>query len=69
MSKKEEDAFETLMRLKIENEKWGVYIYDCARCSNFLMLHQAKCLTCGDVNAFYSPSTSVNSEVEKKIIQ
>jgi len=39
MSKVEEEAFTRLHKIKIENEKNNIYIYECSKCSNFLMLH------------------------------
>lgn len=54
MSKIEEEAFNKLQKIKVENEQHGIYIYDCSKCNNFILLHLPRCLHCNEINDFFS---------------
>eukprot|EP00350_Pseudokeronopsis_sp_OXSARD2_P009955 CAMPEP_0170549754 /NCGR_PEP_ID=MMETSP0211-20121228/7900_1 /TAXON_ID=311385 /ORGANISM="Pseudokeronopsis sp., Strain OXSARD2" /LENGTH=88 /DNA_ID=CAMNT_0010855963 /DNA_START=1650 /DNA_END=1916 /DNA_ORIENTATION=+ len=52
----------------MNNEKHFIFIYDCAKCQNFIMLHQSRCIHCNEINEFFT-GLQVDRRVEAQVIK
>eukprot|EP00347_Sterkiella_histriomuscorum_P020796 403336428 len=68
--KKQSDALKILNKLKSDVTQLDIYIMECNKCRNLMMLHQQNCLQCGELNVFKDPKPeAVTNQIETSIQQ
>lgn len=63
-SKSQSQILQELYQIKKKYKNYDIYIFECIRCSLFMMLHQQYCPHCNRKNTYYDSSLKLNQQIE-----